>query len=761
MTEYHRIVGNSDKEVYDRLQKERDGVVEGTGYTPSEPSNIRSIKERKLQWNKLTRELRALEKSPWGDPLSILPPELWLEIFIHGLGLSKAETFFEMSKSRNCIDRMLLGTLVCTRWRDALLATPDLWSVICIGLHNEEDKEDKILTSLALSGSARLRLYIDLYSNDWQEYSPLLTPHSDRITSITVCKHPLSHRFLTKDDISTLFSSLGPLPNLTELHITPEIPFIEGDVLDILIHHAPSLSELRGVWVRDSDSLDLQSRQLQTLSISALADTVIPILQLQTSLKRLYVQSIGSFNGEDCSTEDTARKLETLMVIFRVEKAASKLFDYISRASRLSYLHLIISGSWESLPPLFEIFDELPNLTHLSIDIQQVSKAKIPKLRRSNPTPIRHLSIVSDGEYMHILDALTGSTPWLITLLIESEGDAVYPADFITALTRLETLHINFHRGIDMLLIHVEGLLRLELYISSLAGNASPVTLLCPNLQTLRVLNAAKYPVKEETAFKSILDIDVTPQLEDFDCYKVPLIFNVATIQKLSNLRRLECTESALSTNLLLYCLIMQPILLPRLEQIALPTRQVPWDLLLLFLERRNTLPSTLGVRHLVHVMVFGRPPLPVAKRIVQTLKREFIFTEHQSYKAFSMEVIWRRYMDVRVTGCQSCVLALKECDVSINPVLSQFPRIASLSARTFPFEADTVAWPAIIPEPSIDEAVVDWLEHRLVVAQQLQTQWPSWNRGSLRLVLDEHRPPPLYFGFSAERPIGQLYFSN
>lgn len=198
----------------------------------------------------------------------------------------------------------------------------------------------------------------------------------------------------------------------------------------------------------------------------------------------------------------------------------------------------------------------------------------------------------------------------------------------------------------------------------------------------------------------------------------------------------------------------MQPILLPRLEQIALPTRQVPWDLLLLFLERRNTLPSTLGVRHLVHVMVFGRPPLPVAKRIVQTLKREFIFTEHQSYKAFSMEVIWRRYMDVRVTGCQSCVLALKECDVSINPVLSQFPRIASLSARTFPFEADTVAWPAIIPEPSIDEAVVDWLEHRLVVAQQLQTQWPSWNRGSLRLVLDEHRPPPLYFGFSAERPI-------
>ena len=78
------------------------------------------------------------------------------------------------------------------------------------------------------------------------------------------------------------------------------------------------------------------------------------------------------------------------------------------------------------------------------------------------------------------------------------------------------------------------------------------------------------------------------------------------------------------------------------------------------------------------------------------------------------------------------------------------------MSEAPFPFEADAVAWPTVIPEPSIDDSVVDWLEQRTITAQQLRTTWSSWNKKSRRKLYEDHQPRPLYFGFSAERPVGK-----
>ncbi|KIM22573.1 hypothetical protein M408DRAFT_28614 [Serendipita vermifera MAFF 305830] len=154
------------------------------------------------EYNRLVDEETSV--SPLGDPLEVLPPELWQSLMPDNL------------------DELFILTLVSSRWCHKLLSMRSLWSRIPLD-QTIPDYLVKSLLCIHLSRPLKITLEIDLSLGLWREVAPMIRTESTRIRDLSIVKR--SH--LTMEESLSLLADFGTLPALTHL----DIPFTRGPSL--------------------------------------------------------------------------------------------------------------------------------------------------------------------------------------------------------------------------------------------------------------------------------------------------------------------------------------------------------------------------------------------------------------------------------------------------------------------------------------------------------------------------------------------------
>jgi F-box-like len=130
-----------------------------------------------VDWCCTVEELRTLEEKPRYDPIECLPEEVSEAILKHAVVRESHGLSFIS------IEMVLLLTLVSSKWRRFIEATPSFWSDITLD-DEIEDLAMKVTISLFFSREAYLVVQLVDPLSRWSEIGSIVLPHTGRIRSI-------------------------------------------------------------------------------------------------------------------------------------------------------------------------------------------------------------------------------------------------------------------------------------------------------------------------------------------------------------------------------------------------------------------------------------------------------------------------------------------------------------------------------------------------------------------------------------------------
>ncbi|KAG9019932.1 hypothetical protein FS842_007728, partial [Serendipita sp. 407] len=140
-------------------------------------------------------------KSSLPDPLTILPPEICMQIFWEAI----SDDYY----SRYQAEALLLLSNVSTSWCRYLMSTSLFWGNISLSCERE-DNLAMVVTCLTLSKECKVTLFVERIQPGWETYKAVLIPHTGRITQIVWWT-------LLHEDPFPFIDPLGNLPVLKRI----------------------------------------------------------------------------------------------------------------------------------------------------------------------------------------------------------------------------------------------------------------------------------------------------------------------------------------------------------------------------------------------------------------------------------------------------------------------------------------------------------------------------------------------------------------
>lgn len=727
MSLVRKIVSNNKRQEYGELQRRRDEILRDIDAHKNSNSEHTLSLLSKLEgnYNLVVSTIRKLEISPLEDPFSRLPEEILIQIFKNPLSVNESSS--KLRHAQGHLDRLLVCTLVCQQWRDRMLAIPALWSTVYVtDSEKEEDMEAKLQTFLSISRPYRLDVTVFINARESDTIARRLAGHTDRIRTLKIVDLHQGYTYLTMAWISRILSTIGLLPNLERLRVEAQTP-IGGEDATRVFQQAPSLTNFHGMWLRAT--LPPQ-RALQSLALDLSPYQVWDIAESYPRLEEFRVRltkPVSTCGSTELRTEYKGPAwffLRFLAMEIHTTGINHVFSTFTSRTPVLFNLRVILT-QWEALPSILMILEASPRLAYFMLKLK-VSSGTPPPLPRIGQTSIKTLHLTWSGADMDIVfDALLGKTPYVRHLKLYAGKDAQFPSPFVHHLGQVEEINLNFHqRGLKVNL-QSDTLLRLDISAFAFFSKAGDAALDCRNLRALTLINNTP--------------ISFRPR-HSFECIGTK---NCVSLQELSflgtwrfepfpslNVRSVTCPPNQKFITDLLCYIIYQPHDCPRLEELSLHAHRIPWDLLIVAIERRNTLPHKSNVAQLKQITVLESPSDWTRMLLIRALRGEFVFSDLVSDGSYSIEKICKHYLDHNITGCHNCALAARPCDISVGETV--FP-------IRYPFEVAANAPTPATYGLTLDDARVRWLDRRGSVAGKLSDEWNIWTSRYSRTIVAGH----------------------
>jgi hypothetical protein len=559
----------------------------------------------------MTDFMDALKISRLQDPLSVLPPELWLHCL--------AEVV-----DNNSINLLPL-LLVCKKWRDLLVSAAPLWTNIYV--RDNTEYADCTHAAIRLSQKLPLSVTIEI------PLPPSAFPHpiwwdAPRIRDLTFKRSPRLVRSASTTDVGAMdefydaiFELLTPLRTLPMLEFLTILHHFDYYSLSMTKVGFPVTPMLKGIkfWCLPVTTLGhLNSDELTYLSSSSPLPELYLIMPRLRRLKRLILTQAG-----DCQEDSPTIPIVDFATLPRI--TALEFYQSSPQAMRpflevanSAITELQIKVSWAEFGKLAPKFGNLPLLRHLHI-ILRAPKTHIkgfdlllPSLKQVRKFEVEQQPYENDNEATvselaigSMLDACRASLPEVDSFLLVLH-DTVPTSNLLHCIQSLHKLRKFEFKGklrqepqppvitkdtleevilsSETLLLHLYIPNALEIYVATTSEKAtqtqlpSDFRLEAPKLRTLslhadhrRIIHSKIYP-----ELKHLTWIDPRD-----GCAIIAKSFNSLTkISFDSTSPRKECND---------FCeMIMRfPASCPALETIEM--RAYPeWDLLFFMLIRRN-----------------------------------------------------------------------------------------------------------------------------------------------------------------------------
>jgi hypothetical protein len=650
-----------------RITAQIEELEQATVLSPIESNRIYNFKE---EYNLLVDEEDEIRPERSADPLEVLPPELWPDIL--------------PSTARE----LLILTLVCDKWRDAVLSVPRIWSRVYLD-GKLEDYLALAIACFACSASLEICLTISLPLAIWKQVVPFIAAERSRIAYLYITSFDND---LKPAEGLEILSDLGDLPNLVLANIpgfydSPAL--IEGDIdlgdrsraiypgIEALFTRAPSLSNVYGLTFSTEQLRIPGVTKLESIHIYSFHRDAIEALGHFPKLKSLSLVEEKDPYGVDKSLP---RSLDSSL-------ASITSFDYhglaLKRALRCIGSNLeILDAKYvpiRQLPEILVSLQSFPRLYHLSIHIDLTSGEAF-----ANPSAdaiclpsITHLSLFFPPLFI----------PWDVNFseedikLVEKSRNQARD-DLLRCLVimmpHVEELNLYGKGYHDAAVAYIQSLRKLRrLYFSSdmTDVNSPCLSLSSEQLESVswhgHVPSGELFNLVQSSTLRKLdvwtgISFSSGHEKWSSEGYPVPSPRSKTLSTSLPNLRFLSLTtEKPLAWDLGLFPrlerielsgypsailagdffeeLLLQPGSCPFLEEVSLRGHYVEWDLLILLLERRNLLTKP-GIARIKTIQVGNNIPYKLLHPI--SVLQRGKYSHRDSIEEFSSTAIGKLLWD-------------------------------------------------------------------------------------------------------------------
>jgi F-box-like len=576
-----------------------------TVLSPVESNRIYNLKE---EYNLLVDEEDEIRPERSVDPFEFLPPELWPDILP---GTAR---------------ELLVLTLVCDKWRNAVLSVPKIWCTVDLD-GRREDYLALAIACFACSAPLEINLTIDLPLAIWKEVVPLIAAERNRIAHLNI--QSFDDGIKPAEGLEIL-SDLGDLPNLVSVNIPgfyEEPPLIAGDLdggdlsraicpgIEALLTRAPSLLNIYGLTfsteqLRIPGATKLESAQIFSFHL----DAIEALGHFPNLMSLRLVEEKDPYGGD----KSLPRSLDSSL-------ASITSFEYhglaLNRALRCIGSNLeILKAKYVPIHQLQELFLSLqlfPRLHELSIHIDVTSGGAFayPSVDAICLSSITSLTLyfcpsffpwdgdLSEGDINQACDnlfhCLVDMMPHVEEFNLQGKGYRDAAVAYIQSLRKLRSLHFSPGTAeVDRprLSLSFEQLESVSWYGHLPSGGLFDLA----QSSILRKLDL--WPViffsvgREQWSSEAHPGLSLRsrtlstpfPSLRALSLVvEIPVAWDLGFFPTLERIE-LSGHPSAILAGDFFEELLLQPGSCPSLEEVGIRGHYVEWDLLILMLERRN-----------------------------------------------------------------------------------------------------------------------------------------------------------------------------
>lgn len=688
------------------------------------------------EYNQLIDE--EVISSPLGDPLEILPPELWMNILPAN------------------VDDLLVLTMVSSRWCHKLLSTAVLWSKVLLD-QQEPDYLAKAMTLIHLSRPVELEVRVDLPLEVWRKVAPMIVTESTRICRLSA---PSRDR-LSPEEYLSILSDFGNLPALKYLMF----PFANsfrgygyrglvsiGDYYypphKFPFHHMPNL--------RNATDVLFTAELLKNGGLSELENVEVRNLnaEMTATLSNLPNLAHIRFDEESSNREDSLLESAERTKGNRRNLAPMSLDywgNFVVRTVRCIGDNLVQLSTTVNLYDMEALLYTLCNFSTLKTLVSTVLPEKTQRTvfqieaMTLKSTSIRFVDFYfvrtplisdeygtkddeifqkanSDNQIYHsIFLALTRTVPLADMVHLGGQFIAEPALEYVLSLQRLKTLHFMPKLPI---ILEVGVPITPHLLRAACFPFLIPVNIF--NQVSFKQLDFLEISNEIEENYWGYYSEDVLHELQDLICYPSPpkqiqtlrelriqmvrpAPFNPDNFSILRSISFRAWAQQDIWASDLLEEIILRPDILPSLEHIGLYGIFIEWDILILMLERRNLVaqPGTSRIK----TLIFEYPlPYKLLYPITQLLKGKF--AERSSLEEFSITVVGDRLFNPQFPGCRQCICSFRPCDASTLFTDDEERRI-------FKIHDYFLGWKylppseRIVPNPPLSTHLMQWVKEK------------------------------------------------
>lgn len=608
-----------------------------------------SIRLLKQDYNLLVEEEYHATPSPFIDPLVVLPPELWRDIMPH-----------------NGMDEVLKLTLVSTKWRQMILSTPGLWSIITLD-QSLEDCTAKAILCLRLSEPFKIHLKIDIPLTEWLEVAHHFVLASHRIASIGLRSYSNENLVLY---ILNCFPSLPALQHIyknlgyyyerwprdgddrpSTMEVLRKMPEVRkfGRFLSLSSKAIPCLLQLREVELSRFSSIKVHElsklAHLHTLNLQDTSGIYEPD-HLDSGAVDLCLSSVTNlqYAGKRLMhtlTYVSSRNLLTLRVRSWGVSAISEMFTVLRECHQLQELDMKITQEYGQRP----IFPEIVPLHY---------KSGIRKLILSMPSR-RNMAQYGDAEadrWREVREeffyCLISVTPFIEDLTIQRPSATKATIAYIKSLGLLQSLDLPVGPSCFPLALPI---LTTTALTSLKWRGLSPESqfLDVPQVRSLRFMHLRlkdmnSMPKSDEHKKAPFYHIFSTPFINlktlSLDI-SGPLLWDLTAC---SGIEQLIITGKHVAwAGDIFEEILLQPEQWSRLRYLSIGKGFLEWDILILMLERRNII-ATNNLKPIRSVTLDMSTSYKLDDTIIELLQGKF--SDRDSIQSFSTDAIGKSLWD-------------------------------------------------------------------------------------------------------------------
>ncbi|KAG8813858.1 hypothetical protein FRC19_002138 [Serendipita sp. 401] len=625
-------------------------------------------------------------KSSLPDPLTILPPEICMQIFWEAI----SDDYY----SRYQAEALLLLSNVSTSWCRYLMSTSLFWGNISLSCERE-DNLAMVVTCLTLSKECKVTLFVERIQPGWETYKAVLIPHTGRITQIVWWT-------LLHEDPFPFIDPLGNLPVLKRIIFLHNLTVSSDDEKHFfqLMQSAPSLVSPNKSFLSEflnlpsGNQADLQS-QLQVSFLNFLSSPLIDFNPKDFPKFSSNLRSLGLIEpspGYGDLFKHYFQSIRRIEIALPSEDTLGELLVALSFCPRISHLHLIISEMVQSIPhrPEYLALGSLDQLEIVKyaergeLDLDRILE-RIPTIMPCLQNVTFHGRILLKDKGFHYLGQLKD----LRKLSIPEGCNSVQVKDPV-CFDNLEHLDLSLDTPYDQSFMLFTKLRSLRGYTRIQDDSILAYPHIYP-------ASYAASPSSFSTLVHLAVSIEFPVRLQ---LGSLPLLESISLSDSLARTWVSDILEQ----------IIITPKICPKLHTITTQGLLAEWDILLLMLLRRNFLHGQTVSKIQGIEFPYWLPP-SLLQPISQLLRGRFV--PDLDLEAFSLEritkILYRTPSES--TRCYICSLMLiEECENIVRRYDSIYIADSWLTAIENGWEYSLVD---ALPDPPLPEYMARWLTRK------------------------------------------------